>query len=60
MDPKGKIGRFYKKGQIRLLHTKNGSSMPCCFREEDFYVCPIVSLWELMTPGMGPFLTTEA
>ena len=22
-----------------------------------FYVCPIVSPWELITPGLGPFLT---
>ena len=25
-----------------------------------FYVFPIVSLWELMTPGAGPFLTPGA
>ena len=24
-----------------------------------FYVFPIVSLWELMIPGAGPFLTPE-
>ena len=32
-----------------LLYTKYKSSGPCGFREEDFYVFPIVSLWGLMT-----------
>ena len=28
--------------------------MPCGFGEEDFfYIFPIVSLWELLTPGAG-------
>ena len=44
-----------------MLHTKYESSGPCCFGEEDFlYVFPIVSLWELMTPGAGQFLIPGA
>ena len=45
-----------------MLHTKFESSGPCGFREEDFFyfVFPIVSLWELMTPWVGPFLTQGA
>ena len=27
--------------------------MPCGFGEEDFYVFPLVSLWQLMTPPGG-------
>ena len=58
MDPRGTVGRMYKEDHYTLLHTKYESSGPCGFREEDFfYVFPIVSLWELMTPGAGPFLT---
>ena len=60
-DPRVMIGRIYKEDHYTLLHTKYESSGPCCFREEDFfYFLPIVRLWELMTPGAGPFLTPGA
>ena len=59
MDPM--VGRIYEEEYYTLLHTKNKSCGPCGFREEDFpYVCPIVRLWELMTPRVGPFLTPGA
>ena len=55
-DPRGMVGRIYKEDHYTLLHTKYESSGPCGFGEEDlFYVFPIVSLWELMTPGVRPF-----
>ena len=57
MDPRGTVGRIYKEDHYTLLHTKYESSWPCGFREEVFYVFPIVSLWELISPGVGPFLT---
>ena len=109
MDPRGTVGRIYKKDHNTLLHTKCESSGPCGFGEEDFlkfshdapeagpewtpgallagfikrntiycykqkmkavglvvseknifYVFPIVNLWELMTPGAGPFLSPGA
>ena len=61
MDPRGTVGWIYKEDHYTLLHTKYESSGPCGFREEDFfYVFPIVCLWELMTPGAGPFLTPGA
>ena len=61
MDPRGMVGRIYKEDHYTLLHTKYESSGSCDFGEEDFfYVFPIVSLWELMTPGAGPFLTPGA
>ena len=61
MDPRGTVGRIYKEDHYTMLHTKFESSGPCGFREEDFfYAFPIVSLWELMTPGVGPFLTPGA
>ena len=61
MNPRGTVGRIYKEDHYTLLHTKYESSGPCGFGEEDlFYVFPIVSLWELMTPGAGPFLTPGA
>ena len=61
MDPRGTVGRIFKEDHYTLLHTKYESSGPCGFGEEDFfYVFPIVCLWELMTPGAGPFLTPGA
>ena len=57
MDPRGTIRRIYKEDHNTLLHIKNGSSGPFGFREEEFfYVHPIVSLWCLMIPRVGPFL----
>ena len=54
MDPRGTVGRIYKEVHYTLLLTKYESSGPCGFGEEDlFYVFPIVSLWELMTPQGG-------
>ena len=60
MDPRGTVGRIYKEDHYTLLHTKHESSGSCGFGEDFFYVFPIVSLWELMTPGAGPFLTPGA
>ena len=61
MDPRGTVGRIYKEDHYTLLLTKYESSGPCGFGEEDFFMFfPIVSLWELMTPRAGPFLTPGA
>ena len=60
MDPKGTVGRIYKEGHYTLLLTKYESSRLCGFGEEDFLCFPIVSLWELLTPGARPFLTPGA
>ena len=61
MDPRGTVGRIYKEEHYTMLLTKYESSGSCGFGEEYFfYVFPIVSLWELMTPGAGPFLTPGA
>ena len=57
MDPRGTVDRIYRDNHYTLLHTKYESSAPCGFGEEDFYFFPIVSPWELMTPGVRPFLT---
>ena len=51
------VGRIYKEDHNKLLHTKYESSGPCGFEEDFLMFFPIVSLWELMTPGVGPFLT---
>ena len=60
MDPRGMVSRIYRGYHYTLLHTKYESSGPCGFREDFFYVLPIVCLWEPMTPGAGPFLTSGA
>ena len=58
MDPRGTVGGIYKEDPYIMLHTKNKSSLPSGFGEEDFfYVSPIESLWELITLGAGSFLT---
>ena len=42
------VGRIYKYDHYTLLHTNYGSSGPCGFGEEVFFLCfPIVSIWEL-------------
>ena len=47
-DPRGIIGRIYKKDHYTLLHTKYEGSGPCGFGEEDFFMfCTITP------PGRG-------
>ena len=61
MDPRDMVGRICKEDHYTLLLTKYESSGPCGFGEEDFFLCfPIVSLWELITPGAWSFLTPGA
>ena len=56
MDHRGTVVRIYKEDHYTLLHTKHDSSGPCGFGEEDFFMFfPLHVLWELMTPGAGPF-----
>ena len=55
MDPRGTFGRIYKEDHYTLLNTKYESSGLCGFGVEDFFVFPIVSLWELITPWRGHF-----
>ena len=37
-DPRGTVGRIYKKDHYTLLHTKYESSGPCGSGEEDFFM----------------------
>ena len=54
-DPRGMIGRIYKKDYYTLLHTKYEGSRPCGFGEEDFfYVLPHHA------PRAGPVWTPGA
>ena len=53
MDPRGTVGSIYKGEYYILVHTTYESSGPYGFGEEDFYVFPIVSLRELLTPRGG-------
>ena len=60
-NPRSMVGRIYKDDHYNLRYTKYESSRPCGFGEYFFFIFfPIVSLWELMTPGAGPFLTPGA
>ena len=55
--PRGLIARIFVVDHYTLLHTKNMSSGPHGFRQEDFLCFPIISLWELMTPRVWPVWT---
>ena len=49
-DPRGMIGRIYKKLLITMLHTKYTNFGSCGF----FMYCPIIRLWQIMTsPWQG-------
>ena len=53
-DPRGVIGRIYKKDHYTLLHTKYEGSWPCGLGEDFFYVLPHHA------PGAGPVWTPGA
>ena len=54
-EPRGFIGRIYIGENYTLLQTDYISCVPHGFREKIFLVFPIISLWEIMTPGHGQF-----
>ena len=54
-DPRGMIGRIYKKDHYTLLHTKYEGSGPCGFGEEDFF-----NVLPHHAPGAGPVWTPGA
>ena len=49
LDPRGMIGRIYVGDHLMLLNTKYLS-----------FVFPIISLWELMSPGAWQIWTLGA
>ena len=56
-DPGAWLARFIKRTTIHC-YIQNMKALGLVVSEKIFfYVSPIVSLWELMTPGAGPFLT---
>ena len=54
-DPRGMIGRIYKKDHYTLLNTKYEGSGPCGFGEEDFFYVLLHH-----APGAGPVWTPGA
>ena len=58
--PGARLAGFIKRTIIHC-YTQNMKALGLVFlRRRFFYVFPIVCLWELMTPGAGPFLTPGA
>ena len=59
--PGTRLAGFRKKTTLHC-YTQNMKALGLVVSEKKifFYVFPIVSLWELMTPGAGPFLTPGA
>ena len=53
IDPRGTVGSIYQGEYYTLVRTTYESSGPYGFREEDFYVLPTVSIWELLTSRGG-------
>ena len=55
------LAGFIKRTTIHW-YTQNMKALCLVVSEKKifFNVCPIVSLWELMTPGVGPFFTPGA
>ena len=51
---------FIKRTFIQIHVAIHKRGMGLVVLEKIIYVFPIVSLWELMTPGVGPFLTPGA
>ena len=55
--PGARLAGFIKR-TTRHCYTPNMKALGFLVSEKKiFYVFPIVSLWELMTPGVGSFLT---
>ena len=55
--PVARLAGFMKR-TTRHCYTQNMKALGFLVSEKKiFYVVPIVSLWELMTPGAGSFLT---
>ena len=59
--PGAQLAGFIKRTTIHC-YIQNMKALGLVVSEKKifFYVFPIVSLWELMTPGAGPFLTPGA
>ena len=58
--PKARLAGFIKRTTIHC-YTQNMKALGLVVLEKKiFYVFPIVSLWELMTLGAGPFLNPRA
>ena len=58
MDPRGTVRRT-----TIYCYTRNTKALGLVASEEEiflFFFFPFVSLWELTTTGVGPFLTPEA
>ena len=58
--PRTQLAGFIKRTTIHC-YTQNRTPLGLVVSEKKiFYVFPIVSLWDLMTPGAGPYLTPGA
>ena len=55
LTPWDMIGRIYVGYHQTLLHTKNHALGLVVSDKEIILRFPIVSLWEMMTPGLGQF-----
>ena len=43
-----------------MLYTKYQSSMPCCFRQADFFMFPYITLCKTCDPRAGPIMAPGA
>ena len=55
--PGARLAGFIKRTTIHC-YTQNMKALGLVVSEKNIFLCfPIVSLWKIMTPGAGPFLT---
>ena len=58
--PGARLAGFMKR-TTRHCYTQNMKALGLVVSEKKIFLCfPIVSLWELITPGAGSFLTPGA
>ena len=60
LTPEAPLGEFMKKSTIHCSTQNMKALGHVVSPKKIFYVFQILSLWELMTPGAGPFLITGA
>ena len=60
MDQRDMVDKIYKEDHYTMPHTNLKALRLVVLEKKFFMFFPIVSLWELMTPGAGPFLTPGA
>ena len=60
LDPRDLLGRIYVGDHINIATYKTYKPWASRFHRRRYLSFPIISLWELMTPGASPIWTRGA